>query len=149
MTENPQIPFTHFLSFSSSNALGNFNTTQNMPHLEALHSVVQTHLLYDDINNHNIKYFRSYICRNFLWGRNEITVTNSDNEIYKMPPNMKKIYGLCSSKCTACSLIVVIVKVITDLRKLYMPIILTALKLIRIKHIISIFKPMPEIRRQN
>jgi len=69
-----------FSSFSSSNALGNFNPTQNVSHLEALHPVVQTHLVYDDINNHSIKYFRSYICRNFLWGRIEIIVTNSDKE---------------------------------------------------------------------
>jgi len=35
MTENPQILFTHFLVFFSSNALGNFSLTQNMSHLEA------------------------------------------------------------------------------------------------------------------
>jgi hypothetical protein len=69
-----------FSSFRSSKALGNFSLRQNMSHLEALHFVVQTQLVYDDINKHSIKYFGNYILWNFLWGRIEIIVTNSDNE---------------------------------------------------------------------
>lgn len=66
MTKKSADSIYAFSSFCSSNALGNFNLTQNMSHLEALLSVVQTQLVHDDINNHIIKYFRNCICRNFL-----------------------------------------------------------------------------------
>jgi hypothetical protein len=70
----------HFPVFFRSNALRNLHPAQNMSHIEALHSVVQTQLVCDDINNHSLIYFRRHNFRNFPCGRNEIIVNTNDKK---------------------------------------------------------------------